>query len=57
MNNSLPMIKKLQILFAFAAICVLPAIQVNAQGGCIEIRSILVDACGTPEGEKRNGTL
>lgn len=23
----------------------------SAQGGCIEIKSILVDACGTPEGE------
>jgi hypothetical protein len=51
MNKSLPMIKKLQTIVALAAICMIPVLQANAQGGCIEIRSILVDACGTPEGE------
>ncbi len=28
-----------------------PSVKVFAQGGCFEIKSILVDACGTPEGE------
>jgi hypothetical protein len=35
-------------LFAIVNIAPLKAL---AQGGCIEIRSILVDACGSPEGE------
>lgn len=47
------MMKILRINFvvAVAALICLSNLQVNAQGGCIEIQSILVDACGTPEGE------
>jgi hypothetical protein len=34
----------------FVMVC-LPLKEIVAQGGCFEIKSILVDACGTPEGE------
>ncbi len=39
------------VMASLAAIICYPSANVFAQGGCIEIKSILVDACGTPEGE------
>ncbi len=41
----------LKSVVAISAIAIIPTLHANAQGGCIEIKSILVDACGTPEGE------
>jgi hypothetical protein len=46
MIKSLP----LKMMMALAVISTLFVARANAQG-CIEIKSILVDACGTPEGE------
>jgi hypothetical protein len=47
------MMKKLHYFIAVVIILLIagPFKPVNGQGGCIEIKSILVDACGTPEGE------
>jgi len=41
---------RLSIMAAIAVVICIPFTNVAAQG-CIEIKSILVDACGTPEGE------
>jgi len=41
---------RMYFLVALATVICLPGFKANAQG-CIEIKSILVDACGTPEGE------
>jgi hypothetical protein len=47
------MMKFLQknLLAAFIAVAIAPQLSLAQSGGCIEIRSILVDACGSPEGE------
>lgn len=44
-------ILRMNMVAAIVAIICLPSVKVAAQGGCFEIKSILVDACGTPEGE------
>ena len=43
--------KSIKAVVAIVAISSLSFLNANGQGGCIEIKSILVDACGTPEGE------
>lgn len=39
------------MMMLLLAVSSLSFTKAQAQGGCIEIKSILVDACGTPEGE------
>ena len=45
--------KLLRLVFVVAMVAMIgfPFTNASAQGGCFEIKSILVDACGSPEGE------
>jgi hypothetical protein len=42
---------RLYLIAAITAVLVFPVKKSTAQGVCFEIKSILVDACGSPEGE------
>ncbi len=43
--------KSIKVMTLLVAVSSLSFTKAYSQGGCIEIKSILVDACGTPEGE------
>lgn len=47
----LHIVKSIKTAIVLSAVCLVPVLHANGQGGCIEIKSILVDACGSPEGE------
>ncbi|MBL0339678.1 MAG: T9SS type A sorting domain-containing protein [Bacteroidetes bacterium] len=51
MMKCLHIVKSIKTAMAISAVCLFPIHFAHGQGGCIEITSILVDACGTPEGE------